>query len=188
MNQKEFEDISNYPIYDAEIEKSCKKSNAPREKTLNIVEIQNTKMDKEDNKENTEGLSKNVSKFYGKRSIKSKFVFNKHQKTRSAQTVKKKPLFPSPPESPKFHSNTTRNRSSVKEKLEKFLPNNENSKPFQTSTLDENSDLEKTSQILRPIQIPTLATRSVTGMVGLYNLGNTCYMNSIIQAMYMSKM
>ena len=110
------------------------------------------------------------------------------QKTRSAQTVKKKSLFPSPPESPKFHSNTTRNRSSVKEKLEKFLPNNENSKPFQTSTLDENSDLEKTSQILRPIQIPTLATRSVTGMVGLYNLGNTCYMNSIIQAMYMSQM
>ena len=45
MNQKEFEDISNYPIYDAEIEKSCKKSNAPREKTLNIVEIQNTKME-----------------------------------------------------------------------------------------------------------------------------------------------
>ena len=184
-------------------------------KALNNVDIQKTNLnDEEENKENAENLSKNVCKFYGTGAgkpkpklnaenlgqnvrkfygtgsgkPKPKFVFKNRDNSRGAQMlqlVKKKPLFPGP-ESPKFHP-YARKRPSTKEKLKTFLPKNEISRPFQTSGWEKNFDFEKTSQI-RPKPIPTLATRSETGMVGLVNLNNTCYMNSVIQALYMSPM
>ena len=195
MNKKEHEDILNYAISRDEIQKSAKATREPvtenGAKALNNVDIQKTNLnDEEENKENAENLSKNVCKFYGTGAgkPKPKFVFKNRDNSRGAQMlqlVKKKPLFPGP-ESPKFHP-YARKRPSTKEKLKTFLPKNEISRPFQTSGWEKNFDFEKTSQI-RPKPIPTLATRSETGMVGLVNLNNTCYMNSVIQALYMSPM